>query len=455
MLKHIITFSVFLFSIFTVQSQDKDSLVIQQIFEEALTKGKSFDYLNYMCTKIGGRLSGSVEAEKAVEYTYNELDKFCDQVKLQPVKVPHWERGIKEVGYFTSNGERKNVAICALGGSIATPENGIEGNVVEVQNFKQLRDLGNKGVKGKIVFFNRPMNPVHMNTFTAYSGGVDQRWAGAMEAAKQGAIAIVVRSLSVGINDFPHTGSMGYDEKITKIPASSISTKAAFELSKAIKKNPETRFYFKQSCKTFPDAPSNNVIGELKGTEFPQEYIVVGGHLDSWDLGQGAHDDGAGCAQSIEALRILKAIGYTPKRTLRAVMFMNEENGMRGAKEYGKIVSKRNEKHIAAIESDRGGFIPKGFSLQGSPEQVKKAKSWAKYFEKYGMYHFKEGGSGADIAQIKTKNVFLMGLVPDSQRYFDYHHATSDNIDAVNQRELELGAAAMAAMIYLLDQYGN
>lgn len=435
--------------------QNQDSIMIKRIFEEAMTKGKAYEYLHYMCTEIGGRLSGSPEAEKAVEYTYQQLNQFCDNMIMQPVMVPHWERGEKEKGYFISHGDKIPVAICALGGSIATPVEGISGEVVEVQNFKHLKDLGKDNVKGKIVFFNRPMNPVHMNTFSAYSGGVDQRWAGAMEAAKYGAKAAIVRSLSLGINDYPHTGSMGYKDGIEKIPAASISTKAAAELSKTLKSDPNTTFYFKQSCQTLEDNPSHNVIGELKGTEFPNEYIVVGGHLDSWDLGQGAHDDGAGCAQSIEALRILKSLGYIPKRTLRSVMFMNEENGMRGANEYGRVVTKENVKHIAAIESDRGGFSPRGFSLQGTPEQVQKAKAWAKYFQPYGIGQLKEGGSGADISKIKTENVFLMGLVPDSQRYFDYHHAASDNIGAVNQRELELGAAAMAAMIYLLDQYGN
>ena len=450
----LLTGSILLYSSFSF-AQDRDSLMINKIFTEALSNGQAYSNLHHMCTKIGGRLSGSKEAKQAVDYTQKLLAEFCDETTMQPVMVPHWERGEKEVGYYTSNGINYSVAICALGGSVPTPNEGITAHVIEVQNFKQLRELDKKDVKGKIVFFNRPMNPVHMNTFSAYSGGVDQRWAGAMEASKMGAVAAIVRSLSVGTNDYPHTGSMGYDEKIEKVPAACISTKAANELSNALKKDASLTFYFKQLCATFPDAPSNNVIGSLKGSKYPSKYIVVGGHLDSWDLGQGAHDDGAGCIQAIEALRILKAIGYQPQHTLRSVMFMNEENGMRGANEYGRIATEEEEDHIAAIESDRGGFTPRGFSLQGTPEQVQKAKQWKKYFEPYGLGQLKEGGSGADISKIKTKNVFLMGLVPDSQRYFDFHHAASDNITAVNQRELELGAAAMAAMIYLLDQYGN
>jgi len=435
------------------QVNDNHQAFVDSLYQYALNNNRSIEFLEHLCESIGPRLSGSDEAARAVTYTADLMRELeFDRVELQEVLVPHWERGSTEEAFIRSGDRSWQIPVSALGGSIATPPGGITDNVVEVQNFRDLKELGREELEGKIVFFNRPMNPVHVSTFSAYGGSVDQRWAGAMEAAKYGASGVLVRSLTLRLDDYPHTGSMAYADSLPKIPAAAISTNAAQLLDELLDKDPNTEASFTLSCATYPDTLSHNVIGELIGSVHPDRYIVVGGHLDSWDLGQGAHDDGAGSVQSIEALRILRAMGYRPRHTLRTVLYMNEENGLRGGKGYAEIARETNMNHVAAIESDRGGFSPRGFHFEATPEQVAFLKGLQPYFEKYGLYDFKEGGSGADIRQLKDGKVMLIGLVPDSQRYFDFHHAATDVFDAVNARELQLGAAAMAALIYLIDQ---
>ena len=326
--------------------------------------------------------------------------------------------------------------------------------MIEVQNFEELDQLGESKIKGKIVFFNRPMEPKHVKTFNAYGGAVNQRGSGASKAAKYGALASVTRSMSLKNDEHPHTGAMRYEEGVNKIPAAAISTKDADLLSAAIKKG-NAKMFIQFNCETLPDVLSYNVIGEIKGTEFPDEIISVGGHLDSWDLGEGAHDDGAGCVQSIEVLRIFKNLNYKPKRTIRAVMFMNEENGLRGGLKYAEEAKRLNEKHLAAIETDAGGFTPRGFGFTASAEQLAKIQQWLPLLKPYGTDFLQAGGGGADIGPLnKTFGTPIAGLMPDSQRYFDIHHARSDVFENVNKRELNLGAVNMAALIYLVDKYG-
>ncbi|CAZ96979.1 M20/M25/M40 family metallo-hydrolase [Zobellia galactanivorans] len=442
----------------SVLAQDKDAAQIKKIYDQALTQGKAYDWLNYLSNQIGGRLSGSVQAQQAVEYTKSQLDSLgLDRVWLQPVKVPKWVRGTPEFAYFeTSPGLSTNVNICALGGSVATPLGGLKAGVVEVQGIEELEALGKEKIEGKIVFFNRPMDPTLISTFAAYSGCVDQRYSGAEEAAKYGAVGVIVRSMNLRIDNFPHTGSMGYgDTPVSKrIPAAAISTKGAELLSTTLKLNSETKFYFKQNCKQFNDVESFNVIGEIRGSEFPNEIMVIGGHLDSWDLGDGSHDDGAGCVQSMDVLRLLKTTGYKPKRTIRVVLFMNEENGLRGGNKYAEIAKGKNEKHVFALESDAGGFTPRGFSFDCSDENLKQVHSWKSLFEPYYIHLFEKGFSGADIRPLKDDGIVLAGLRPDSQRYFEHHHSENDTFEHVNKRELELGAASMASLVYLFDTYG-
>src|SRR5690606_8406076 len=251
--------------------------------------------------------------------------------------------------------------------------------------------------------------------------------------------------------------SMTYENlpEAQRIPSAAISTRHADLLSGMLKLDKNITFYFKQNCKQMPDVLSYNVIGEITGSQFPDEYILVGGHLDSWDLGDGAHDDGAGCVQSMEVLRLLKITGIKPKRSIRVVLFMNEENGLRGGKKYAEEARQKNEKHIFALESDAGGFTPRGFSFDCGDAAFAKILDWTPLFKPYLIHYFEKGGSGADIGPLKDSGIVLAGLRPDSQRYFDHHHASTDTFDAVNKRELELGAATMTALVYLFDKYGT
>lgn len=439
----------------TSAQSPNDSEVIKRLFTEALNKGKAYEDLRFMCKNIGHRLSGSVAAQKAVEYTQKLMrDYGFDSVYLQYVQVPHWVRGEKEEAKaFLSNGKSVPLRVLALGNSVGTGGNGVKAEVIEVKSIKELDSLGQQAIKGKIVFFNRPMNPTFITTFEAYGDAVDQRSIGASSAAKYGAVAVIVRSMTLARDTFPHTGALRYLDSLPQIPAVAISTNDADVLSIFVKKDKGVQVYLKTNCAMLGEAPSFNVVGEIKGTKFPQEIIVVGGHLDSWDVGEGAHDDGAGCIQSIEALRLFKACGLKPQRTIRCVMFMNEENGLRGGKAYDEETA--TQKHIAAIESDRGGFTPRGFAIE--TEQVahlEKIKSWTNLLAPYGLDKILPGGGGADISYLKKRGCTLIGFVPDSQRYFDYHHAHTDVFEAVNRRELELGAASMASLLWLLSQYG-
>lgn len=438
-------------------AQTRDESSIRQIFDEALRNGESYAMLDYLCNKVGHRLSGSPGAAAAVEWGRHVMQDYgFDNVYLQPVMVPHWVRGQKEIGRIVNSRKMGTVEVnvCALGGSIGTGPSGISAPVIEVRSFDELRQLGEKNVKGKIVFFNRAMDPTRINTFTGYGGAVDQRGSGASEAAKYGAVGALVRSMGSNLEDYPHTGGLRYAPNVPQIPALAISTRHAELLSKLLKDDSGLQFYMESHCEILPDAPSYNVIGEIKGSEYPEEIIVVSGHLDSWDLGQGAHDDGAGCVQAIEVLRLFKAMGYKPKRTVRAVLFMNEENGLRGGTEYARQALAKKEKHLAAMESDRGGFTPRGFTLSMDDAKKTKVRSWKPLLEPYGLADFSQEGGGADIGPLAPQGVPLMGYLPDSQRYFNYHHTAEDTFDKVDKRELEMGAAAMAAMVYLLDQYG-
>jgi hypothetical protein len=437
-------------------SQSDDSKMIENIYDTSLLNGKSYDWLDHLSNQIGGRLSGSYNAEKAVKYTKEQLEELgLDRVWLQPVMVPKWVRGAKEYAFIeTSPGMTTTVPICALGGSVSTPTGGLKAEVIEVKSFDELDVLGKGKIVGKIVFYNRPMQAELINTFNAYGGCVEQRYKGAEKAIAYGAAGVIVRSMNLRLDDLPHTGSMTYGETpvSNRIPAAAISTSAAELLSTMLKLDPKIKFYFAQHCKQLKDVQSYNVIGEITGSTYPNKVMVVGGHLDSWDLGDGAHDDGAGVVQSMEVLRLLKQTGYKPKHTIRVVLFMNEENGLRGGKKYAKVAAEKSENHVFALESDSGGFTPRGFSFDCSDENFEKVLSWKSLFKPYLIHYFEKGGSGADIGPLKGDNV-LCGLRPDSQRYFDHHHAANDTFEHVNKRELELGAATMTSLMYLFDKY--
>ncbi len=434
-----------------------DSLMISNIFNYALVNGACYQNLEYMCYTIGPRLSGSNASEEAIRWTRELMESYdFDRVYLQEVMVPVWERGQVEVAcLFTSDGSRKlQLNMTALGNNVGTGPGGIQGKVVEIKDLEELEILGREHIEGNIVFINKPMDPGQVNTSRAYSHTAGIRYRGPEQASRYGATGVVVRSLTTRLDDVPHTGSTSYSIEDPPAPSIAISTRDADRLSELLREDPGTQLFFETHSRMLEDKVSYNVIGEIKGTTYPDEYIVVGGHLDSWDVGHGAHDDGAGCMHAVEALRILKSLDYKPKRTIRVVLFTNEENGLRGGRSYAEFVAEKGEKHIAAIESDSGGFTPRGFSMDGTDEAYAIFLGWAPLFYHYRINEFIKGGGGADIGPLKKHGTTLIGFRPDSQRYFKYHHSAEDTFDKVDERELEMGAAAITSLVYLIDRYG-
>lgn len=477
---------------------NNDSIFFKQIFEEALLKGHSYARLGELCKTVGARLSGSDAAEKGIQWATNMLKSYqFDAVDTQLVMVPRWERGNIEKFQMKSimldrmlknSADRENgikrissmafpnspnayyecenylskikkiykyysLPACALGGSIGGK---VEAKVIAVNSKIQLDSLGKIGqLNGKIVLLNRPMEESMFNTFNAYGGCVNQRVNGAVWCAPYGALAVLVRSVSNKCDLHPHTGVTHYEDKIAKIPIAAVATAVADVIAYLSVNDPDFTLQIELDCRILADRPSANVLAETKGDQFPEKFIVFGGHFDSWDQGEGAHDDGAGCMHALEALRLLKVLGYKPKHTLRCVFWINEENGLRGGTEYARLSKVNNENHIVAIESDRGGFVPRGFGVDSSilPNVLK----FQKLLNDYGIGKIEKGGGGADIGPLKTvnNNTAFVSFIPDSQRYFDVHHAETDVFESVNKRELEMGAAALAAMIYILDQELN
>lgn len=444
---------------FNINSQNNDSLVLRKIFDYYLTQSKCYKNLEFLSTKIESRLSGSPGAEKAVAWAKKAMYQAgADTAYLQPCMVPHWVRGEKEICYSTNPKTKqiKNYSICALGNSLGTNSVGINAPVITVNSYEQLDSLGEKNIKGKIVFYNVYFNHKHLSTGTCYGETVTYRYSGPSKAAKYGAVATIVRSMSSINNDFPHAGVMGYDTLVSKnkIPACAISFSGADKLLEEIKQNPELKIYLKINCKMLPEKLSYNVVGEIKGTLKPHEIILAGGHLDAWDNGQGAHDDGAGVVQAIEVLAMFKKQNIKPIHTIRAVAFMNEENGGAGGKAYFEDTKKNNLKHIAALESDAGGFSPRGIAVDTNMGAYKTILSWKNLLDPYFLQYIKIGGHGADISYLKNIGVPLIGFEPDGQKYFDYHHTADDTFDKVNKRELELSAGVIGSLIYLIDTKG-
>jgi hypothetical protein len=434
----------------------EDSVMIRRIVEEVLSRGQAYEQLRFLCKQVGPRLSGSPGNAKAVQETARMLREIgADTVYLQECMVPRWVRGDKDSAALLVAGKPMPLRVAALGNSEGTGLSGLKAEIVEVRDFDELDALGDK-VRGKIVFYNYPMNPAFIKTFLAYGDAGKYRGGGASRAAKYGAVGVLVRSLASNPDDYPHTGAMSYDPAFSKIPAMAVSTNDADRISRALNGQKGLTLFMRSVCGMQGEVLSHNVVGEIRGAVFPDEVIAVGGHIDSWDLAEGAHDDGAGCVQSIEVLRAFKALGIQPKRTIRAVMFQNEENGLRGGLVYAELAAKDGKKHILALESDAGGFTPRGFGVENREVARRdKVKAWAPLFLPYGIHEFTDGGGGADINPLRKLGTTTVGLSPDSQRYFDIHHSGLDVFEAVSRRELHLGAGVMAALVYLTDKHGN
>ena len=435
------------------EGYSQDSVMVRRIYDQALLNGQAYENLRQLCKDIGPRLSGSAQAQMAIDWSYQKMRSYqFDKVQKQAITVPHWERGTTESAWYqTSNGTLHKVHLLALGGSIGT--NGLlQAEIIEFKTLEALQSAKKEIIENKIVFLNQPMDAAQIQTFKAYGACYAIRGNGAVEAAKLGAIAVVIRSLGLPQDLHPHTGSMHYESNVQKIPAAALSTAEANDLSIELQKG-KVNFFLEMDCRDFPDAPSYNVMAEIRGSSHPNQIITVGGHLDSWDTGEGAHDDGAGVIHCLEALRILKELGYQPKHTIRVVFFMNEENGNQGGQQYAQWVKSLGEEQIAALESDRGGFAPRGFGLDGPDTYLALLQSFEPLLKHYDLHIFEKGYGGVDIGPLKNSypGIPLFGFVPDSQRYFDFHHAPSDVFENVNKRELELGAAAVASFAYLLD----
>lgn len=482
------------FGVLSAQNISKSNTeFIKRIYDEALLNPHAYSRLGELCKEYGARLSGSDQTEAATEWSVSMLNSYSfDSVYKQPVMVPRWERGEISLLNFTSPWLSKNLKganqeiaenrfpnspapiyecdayvkslgdqispktktfsmdVTALGGSIA---GNVSGKCIAVESKAELDSLGALGqLKDKIVLLNRPFEEEFIRTFMAYGSCVNQRVYGAVWCALYGAEAVLVRSMSNSCDLHPHTGVTYYDDTINKIPIGAISTAAADALSFLCKKDPQLKLNLQLSCETFEDRLSSNIVSQTNGLIYPKKIIVFGGHFDSWDEGEGAHDDGAGIMHCFEALRILKQLNYEPRHTLRCVWWINEENGLRGALKYAELAKESGETHVVALESDRGGFTPRGFALDSVA--YSKVLGYREIFAQHGAGEFELGGGGADIGPLKKNdsNTQLVAFVPDSQRYFDVHHAVTDVFENVNKRELQLGAAAIAAMIYVLDQ---
>lgn len=435
--------------------QDSDSVFIRSIYDMALDQGKAYEDLRSLCKDVGARLTGSAEAEMAVYWGERKMKEYgFDKVYLQEIEAVNWDRGTKEAAWIKNKkGEIHKLDVLALGGSIGTGGM-ISAEVVDFETLEDLKAAKEKDVKGKIVFLHQALDNKEILTFHAYSGCMPNRGWGAVEAARKGAKAVVIRSLGFPIDEHPHTGSLRYSDDVKKIPGAALSTSDAILLSDWLKKG-KVELMLDMNCSDLGKIISYNVIGEITGSTKKDEIITVGGHMDSWDVGDGAHDDGAGIVHSLEAFRILKELDYHPQHTLRVVFFMNEENGNMGGRTYAKMASERGEKHIAAIESDRGGFSPRGFDMENASQDfIEIVQEQTRILKPYELYRFENGYGGVDIGPLKQfyPEIVLFGLVPDSQRYFDFHHSAADVFESVNKRELEMGCAATAAMLFLVDR---
>ncbi len=452
----ILALSAGLMAAATTAFAQQDSLMFRKISDEVLLNGTCYDQLRVLCKTVGHRLAGSPGAEKAVKWGEKAMkESGADKVWLQPVNVPQWIRG-KESLELKMGSSYKSVPTLSLGNSEGTGGRPLEAEIIMVNSFDEYKKLSDKAVKDKIVFFNYRFRQDFVNSFEGYGDAVAYRWNSPNVAAKRGAAGVIIRSMSTGIDDFPHTGSMHYEDSVTvKLPEMAIGNITADELEAACKKG-KVLARMKSECHMNPKlVPSYNVIGEIKGSEQPERIITIGGHLDSWDVGEGAHDDGAGCVQAIEVIRTLKAIGYKPKYTIRAVLFMNEENGNKGGHAYADSAIAKKENHLVAFESDAGGFSPRGIGLEMSDAQKAHIRKYKDLFMPYNVYDFDHEEGGVDISPLKYKyKVPLAGLLPDSQRYFDYHHTANDVFEVVNHRELKLGAVTMAQFVYLVCEHG-
>lgn len=438
---------------FSANAQNSDSLLLRSVSNEIMMNGTCYENLRDLTKNIGHRLSGSPAAVKAVTWGVQALkDAGADTVYLQPVEVPLWVRGKEYLKVQLDGKKYSDIEMLSLGNTDGTGGKVLERTVLCVANLDEFEKLDSKDVQDKIVFFNYKFRQDIINTFEGYGDAVKYRWVAVNKASQKGAAAVIIRSVSTAPDAAAHTGASRYLDSVKHIPAVAIGNTTADLLAKSCKTN-TVKARLMSECEMKGTAPSFNVIGEIRGITNPEELIIAGGHLDSWDVGEGAHDDGAGCVQAIEMIRTIKALNLQPKRTIRAVLFMNEENGVKGGAAYADSALANKEKHLLAMESDAGGFVPRGVGLDMPQDLKTKVQSWTRLFQPYGVYDFSQEEGGVDIGPLKKQGVPLAGLLPDPQRYFDLHHSKNDVFETVNHRELKLGAWVMTSIILLADKY--
>lgn len=421
---------------------------VERIVRAALAKPTAWERLSELTDGIGHRLSGSAALDRAIAWATKGLEADQQEnVRAEPVMVPHWVRGTASA--WVEAPRRIDLAVLALGGSPATPKMGLSAEVLVVRGLEDLERRGG-AAKGRIVLFDLPMPPYSEAEGARYGATVKIRSAGPARAAKLGALAALVRSVTARSLRSPHTGGTHFAEGDPQIPAAAISTEDSALIARLSEKGP-VRLHLTLGAETLPDVRSANVVGELVGRESPQEIVLVGGHLDSWDVGQGAHDDGAGVVIALESLRVLRELGLRPRRTIRVVLFTNEENGLRGAKTYGTTHAAELSSHVAGIEADTGGFTPLGFDVDAHPEALQQIKAMAAHLAPLGAEQIREEERpGADLDPLFASGIPLLGLRMDGSTYFDYHHSEADTLDKVDPEALQRDVAVVAVMSYLL-----
>ncbi len=426
----------------------------RKIFEATMAGNDAYRRLEHLCLRIGPRMSGTPEMFRAATWAFEEmLRDGHENVTRQKVMVPRWVRG-KESATILSPRKVK-MAMLGLGGSVPTHLDGVTASVVVINKWTDMDWFGREGIEGKIVLFNHAMRPYDPERGAGYGDVVEYRVHGASRAAAFGAAAVLVRSITANSLRTPHTGALRYDSGQPKIPAASISIEDAEMIARLVDRKNVVTVNLKMQAKTLPDSPCANVIGELRGSTYPDEIVVIGGHLDSWDVGQGAHDDAGGCVIAMEAISVLRRLKLIPKRTIRVVLWTNEEFGLAGARAYVEDRKSEMEKHVAAIESDSGVFRPTGFSVECSDAECQRlaaeqTRDIMKLLEPLGSMRVQTGYSGADVGLMRPHGVVLMGHQVEGSTYFDLHHSPADTVDKVDPTELSMNVAALATVAYVI-----
>lgn len=446
----------FLMGSFSVQSQNNERATVSVLYSNALTNFDAYENLRELCSNAPGRLVGSAASERAIQLLRAKVEALQpDTCFLQSYTTSTWQCKSPAQATAVYGSTKLALNVVNLGLSISTPSEGLQAPVVEVSSFKALDSLGTRAIKGKIVFFNNPMDNSKVSTFPAYGEAVDIRFSGASKASEYGAVGAIVRSTSTEPDDYPHTGVSKFEKGVKQIPNLSISTNDANTLSDLIKQQKGLEIRMTSNTETVGTVQTSNIVAEIRGSVHPDRIILIGAHTDTWQNTPGAHDDGAGCVQVIDVFRLFKALNLNPVNTIRLVLFSDEEMYQSGSKVYAAFAGTEKKEHLACIETDAGGLLPTGFGIDCDNDATVQAikKQTAKLAD-FGIYVTDKSHAGVDIGPLKDLGYPLIGLNTNSQRYFEYHHSAKDTFDQVSRREMQLGTAAIASLVYLIDRNG-